>query len=244
MAKKYIKVIYHLLKRYRLRNLIKSVFERLGYKLVGFHYIYLRKVPSPCVVEFIGLAGKTHLLKHIVELNDFKRVKPIVKHELNYNDLSDETKFIISEIFSVNVELSYSTRLSLLNKLILFQNYNNFIQMWDEGFVKESLIFVLDLIDKFPNLMANFFAGHKFVIVLPPIDKIVNRYYKRDKPLITYDKYYLLRSKMFFQQKSSLESFIKFCIAYEIDHLVIQGEDSDIHSVKEFVLGKIHDQKS
>jgi hypothetical protein len=241
MSKEYSKVIYHLLNRYSAQNLVKYIFEKLGYKITGYHHIYLKKSQPPSVVEFIGLAGKTYLLKNIVKSSDLKRVKPIMNRDFDLNLIGDESKFIIKEIFDLNTELSYETRLSLFTKLMLSQNYKDYCQLWDEGFVKEGLSFILALTDKFPHLMVSLFRDFKFVIVSPPLDKVVNRYYNRDKPLITYAEYFDLNADSFLKKISYLESFIHFCSLNEIDHIVIQGEDQDVHAVKEFIFESKND---
>jgi deoxyadenosine/deoxycytidine kinase len=165
----------------KIKSYIKHWIQKYGYRIEGYHHIYLMDSDEPRVFEFIGLAGKTHTLKRLSKEIGLMKIKPNYKDEMLVTQkIQDLDLFLkLSQVLSKRTDF-YQRFKQMFDKMILVNQYKDFNQFWDEGIIKSHIDIFLELYEDDPKITVKFLKRMAFIIVLPDdINIIKNRYLKR-----------------------------------------------------------------
>jgi hypothetical protein len=220
--------------------MIKIYLQRLilktGYCIRGFHHIYLKKSNHPYVIEFIGLGGKTFLLKKLSKRLNLTRVKP------NFLNLDSKIGFdsgVESFLRSFHGLLLgrdnfYSIYNSVLEKLVILNKYVNYKQFWDEGIVKKNIRDILELYEIDQESVIKFIKNFVFIVVLPESTLLIaDRYSKRDNTEVTEEFIEEIESK-----KQCIVKFVEILETHGLNYTVVSGSDfsSNLELIENFLM--------
>lgn len=219
--------------------MIKIYFQRLvlkaGYSVRGFHHIYLRKSINPYLIEFIGLGGKTFLLKKLSKRLNLKRVKPNflkLDSKISFDNGVDKFLKAIHGLL-IGRDNLYAVYNSLLEKLVILNKYIDYDQFWDEGMVKGSISYILELYDLDPESIIQFISNFVFIVVLPESRLLIaERYSKRDNLKITKD---FIETIDF--RKQLILRFVEILETHGVHHIIVSGVNTtyDIELIENFL---------
>jgi len=210
-----------------LKRLLIQLFKFFGYRVVGYHSIYLNKSNKPKIVEFLGVAGKSYYLNQYCTSIGANVTKP----NFNLQDLENST-FInpvaISEFLIKLINYNYikgnfiKRAFQSIEKIIIQEVYKSQTQFWDEGLIKYNIEFVGYLIDHDPEFLKFFLNDYILIITLPPFDVAVMRYELRMKLLNLNEKFAdSLRLKYEIYEKLKV-----FLDRNELNHIFINDLDT------------------
>lgn len=227
-------MISYLLIKFRIA--LRFTFQLLRLNVRGFHNIYLISSKRKRVLEFIGYGGKTTLLKAYFKhekkrSSRLKKIKPTLDHlELknsrkrvnkNYRLIIDQLTINIMDFY----DSSYNYFESVQKLLIMDKYHDKGIQLWDEGIIKGSFNYFVDISKEKPHLLSNLLRNFSFVVVRPPIEVTYNRYINRSKKKLEFLNLQAkkdLHSRILESYKN-LDEFITFLDNFTISHIILNG---------------------
>lgn len=211
-----------------LKQFIKTVTSRFVYRVSAYHPIYIRKSMNPKIYEFIGLGGKTYVLKKIKK--KLRKIRLRFDENL-YKSSLNQTPSLSNLIFEIIEESKYHPGFhyfifSALEKSLLQEQFiKNYDQFWDEGIIKQCLHFVIKIKRRNPEYLAELLNSHFFIFILPPQETILNRYSLREGIVSVESKKKL--GDYIHNKTNILNEFLEFLKIYNIPHYVLNDSTSD-----------------
>jgi len=219
------------------KNKIKNIIQSSGLTIKGHHFIYPLKTQTQnkYIIEIIGLGGKTTLLKKMSKSGlQLYKIKPnYLEENLKLRDYGNQKHdknlmmCLISEAIKSNN--SFYRVVRIVEKLIVQTEYKlNVSFLTDEGLIKENLDLLVNVLKQDGIDIPELLKDYRFIVILPTIEQIVARYYKRKKtPEHKKAKFqeYLIK-----QQNLTLE-FISY-LNYDEDKFIILSDNDRLNIEK------------
>jgi len=211
---------------------LKKIALKRGFFIKGYHPIYIQESQNSKIIEFIGLGGKTFLLKKTAKLIGLKKIKP--------NFSSYDQEIIVYNDFlrafhelSIEVNDHFKRYSQLLDTLTLLNKYRAFDQYWDEGIVKRNLNLILRMCESEPNSVIPFLKNIAFIVVLPKSNLLIAKRYTNRDGLKN------IKSKIDWieQYRMQVLDFLKILDKHAIEYILVDGEDvnRNLTQIKAFI---------
>jgi len=169
-----------------IKKQLVVLFEKFGLTIIRNQKFYYADENAK-LVEFVGYAGKSHILKKISRELNLTPSRGVLRFDSldnnEFKELIDIFPLLVKQIFLSHPHPFLKT-FSLIKKSVILRNINNKSLFFDEGLIKEFLVQILDLSETEDDLVNSFLGKFKIVIIRADFEIAIDRYISRDKPSI------------------------------------------------------------